>query len=576
MGTENAENGKQRKKIETFDDILPYIGGAGRYQWLLFVLLLPFSIVYACLYFTQIFITLLPNEYWCRVPELDGWNLTERERIYFSIPNASANELAIDPTVPYSKCLVYDVNFTQYLIEKKTPDATWPVKPCQTWSFNYSTVPYASIAAELEWVCDKAYYSSVAQTLFFVGSIIGGFVFGYVADHHGRLPALIACNTVALLGSIATSFSNSFWSFCLCRLFVGTAFDNCFNILFIIVIEYVDPKRRTFMVNMSFGFYFAASTSLLPWIAYYVADWRLLSWITATPAVIVFAGPWIIPESARWYITNGKITQALKMLKKFERVNGMTVEKEIYDEFEQSCNETLKNDTSYSNDTVLSLFKKPRLAYLMVMLIIYWLLIIVVFDGSVWNMKLLHPDIFTSFSLAALTVLPSSIMLTLFLDKWGRRWMGFFSMLLCGVFSFIALATPTGSVTVAMGIIARFGVTIAASIGFQYVAEMLPTVARAQGVSLIHNIGYLAHMIGPYIVYLSEVSSSLPLTVLGLLSIIVAVQALSLPETLGQDLPQTLEDGNDFGREQNFWWVPCMSSSSEKKKKYQKRKISGT
>ena len=59
-----------------------------------------------------------------------------------------------------------------------------------------------------------------------------------------------------------------------------------------------------------------------------------------------------------------------------------------------------------------------------------------------------------------------------------------------------------GAPTVAMAIIARLGVNIAVNIGFQYAAEMLPTVVRAQGVSLIHNIGYLAHIVGPYIIYL--------------------------------------------------------------------------
>lgn len=59
-----------------------------------------------------------------------------------------------------------------------------------------------------------------------------------------------------------------------------------------------------------------------------------------------------------------------------------------------------------------------------------------------------------------------------------------------------------------MAILARLGVNIAANIGFQYAAEMLPTVVRAQGVSLIHIIGYLAHIVGPYVIYL--VSAYIP------------------------------------------------------------------
>ena len=74
------EGGQNKPKIETFDDILPYIGEAGRYQWFLFVILLPFTFVYAFLYFAQFFITLIPEEYWCYVPELANTNLTDEEK----------------------------------------------------------------------------------------------------------------------------------------------------------------------------------------------------------------------------------------------------------------------------------------------------------------------------------------------------------------------------------------------------------------------------------------------------------------------------------------------------------------
>ena len=81
LDTSKAEEGAEtRKKIETFDDILPYVGDSGLYQWILFLLLLPFTFVYAFLYFTQFFLTLVPTEHWCNVPELDSWNLTDFQK----------------------------------------------------------------------------------------------------------------------------------------------------------------------------------------------------------------------------------------------------------------------------------------------------------------------------------------------------------------------------------------------------------------------------------------------------------------------------------------------------------------
>lgn len=53
-----------------------------------------------------------------------------------------------------------------------------------------------------------------------------------------------------------------------------------------------------------------------------------------------------------------------------------------------------------------------------------------------------------------------------------------------------------------MAIIGRFAVNISYNIGLQYAAELLPTVVRAQGVALIHIMGYVASILAPFIVYL--------------------------------------------------------------------------
>ncbi|XP_011169083.1 carcinine transporter [Solenopsis invicta] len=566
-------NEKIEKKIENFDDILPYVGEASRYQWFLFFLLLPFTFVYAFLYFAQFFITLVPAEHWCTIPELDAYNLTDHEKIAVGIPPATDEELRLESATLFSRCYMYDVNYTELLEQGvRQANLSWPIIRCkQGWTFNHTMIPYASIAAELEWVCDKTFLGSAAQSAFFVGSIIGGLIFGYIADHYGRIPALVSCNAVGFFASIATAFCNSFWSFCIARMIVGSSFDNCFNVLFIIVIEYVGPKYRTLVANMSFGIYFAAAAGLLPWIAYWIADWRILSVATAFPMIVAFLGPWLVPESARWYIMSGNVDKAIIMLKKFAKVNGKEVKQEVFEEFEKSCRSMIEKDQSHNQYTVLHLFKLPRLARITVMLVIYWLLMILVFDGHVWNMKLLDPDVFTSFSLAAMTELPAAILLALFLDRWGRRWMGFASMFICGIFSFIAIGTPPGALTVTMAILARLGVNIAANIGFQYAAEMLPTVVRAQGVSLIHIIGYIAHIVGPYVIYLADINQHLPLIALGLLSFLDAFLTLALPETLDQELPETLQEGNDFGTDQSFWWIPCISSTPQLKKSLRKK-----
>lgn len=58
-------------------------------------------------------------------------------------------------------------------------------------------------------------------------------------------------------------------------------------------------------------------------------------------------------------------------------------------------------------------------------------------------------------------------------------------------------------------------------------------------------------------------SSFLPLTILGLLALIGAVVGLMLPETLGAILPEKIEDGENFGKDQSFWDFPCCQRPKE-------------
>ncbi|KAK9744821.1 Sugar transporter [Popillia japonica] len=117
-----------------------------------------------------------------------------------------------------------------------------------------------------------------------------------------------------------------------------------------------------------------------------------------------------------------------------------------------------------------------------------------------------------------------------------------------------------------MAIIGRFAINISYNIGLQYAAELLPTVVRAQGVALIHIMGYVASILAPFIVYLANISPSLPLLILGILGVVGGILALFLPETLDHELPQTLQDGENFGLHQKFLDFPCTKKKTAEEK----------
>ncbi|XP_075988669.1 organic cation transporter protein-like [Anticarsia gemmatalis] len=544
---------KEKKKATDFDDLLPYVGEFGLYQKILFLLMIPFAFFVAFVYFSQIFMTIVPEEHWCWVPDLA--NLTVEERRALAIPPSNG---------PFShdRCKMYSTDFKQALAEgRTTPDDEWPVVACQYgWEYNKSDVPYDTIASELDWVCEKDNLAATAQAIFFCGAIVGGLVFGWIADKYGRIPALVGTNLLGFTAGVGTAFCDSFWSFAMCRFLVGLAFDNCFTMMYILVLEYVGPKWRTFVANMSIALFFTLAASLLPWIALWADDWRMFAMGTSLPFALAILTPWLVPESARWLVSQGKIDRALTILKKFERINKTKIPEKVLSDFTESSLKTIKeSEAECRTYSVLDLFKTPRLRRNAILLIVIWMAISLVFDGHVRNVGSLGLDIFLTFTIASATELPADTFLTAVLDRWGRRWLACGSMVISGIFSLLATAVPVGGPSASLAILGRFAVNISYNIGLQYAAELLPTVVRAQGVALIHIMGYVASIVAPFVVYLANISQDLPLLILGVLGIAGGLLCLFLPETMDTEMPQTLADGENFGKDQKFWDNPCFA-----------------
>ncbi|CAB0003962.1 unnamed protein product [Nesidiocoris tenuis] len=379
-----------------------------------------------------------------------------------------------------------------------------------------------------------------------------------MADRWGRIPALIGANMAGLLGGILTAMATSFWQFTVCRFLVGLAFDNCFTMMYILVLEYVGPKWRTFVANMSIALFFTMAACLLPWLALWISDWRWYMVVTTFPLISALFAPFTVPESARWLVSQGKIEKSILIIKKFEKLNGKHVEPSVYKEFSESCEKAVASEEGQSSYSVLDLFKTPKLRNTTILLIVIWMAISLAFDGHVRNVGSLGLDVYWTFTVAAATECPADIFLTFVLDRWGRRWLACFTMIFAGLFSLGATLVPYGLPSASLAILGRFSVNISYNIGLQYAAELLPTVVRAQGVALIHIMGYVASIISPFVVHLATINTNLPLIVLGIVGMFGGLLSLYLPETMDKELPQTLRDGEEFGKDQKMWHFPCI------------------
>lgn len=72
------------------------------------------------------------------------------------------------------------------------------------------------------------------------------------------------------------------------------------------VLEYVGPLRRTLVANLAIALFYMGATVALPWLALWVANWRLLTAFASVPMIASCAAHWILPESARWLLSQGE------------------------------------------------------------------------------------------------------------------------------------------------------------------------------------------------------------------------------------------------------------------------------
>ncbi|KAH8366149.1 hypothetical protein KR093_009748, partial [Drosophila rubida] len=544
-----------------FDDLLPEIGEFGLYQRILFVLMIPFSYIASFVYLSQIFMTLPPDNYYCYVRELASIQ-NEEERMKLSIPKES------DGT--YSHCRMYDLNYTALLKARNRSEyinSSVAQVPCRQGYVYDDQFSFRTAAMDFNWVCSNDAYGTFAQMIFFFGSLIGCLGYGFLADRIGRVSALVSSCGIAFLGSVLTSFTTNFLGFSIARFMVGASFDTCFTMIYILVLEYVGPKYRTFVANMSLAMFYSPFTVLIPWLALSAGTWRKFSGLYALPVAFGVLGFCMLPESARWLVSVGKIDNAIELLQSVARRNGRTVSKMKWQAFRDSCEQFYREEIEGRNFTIASIFKRSRLARYMVLMIIIWMIISLVYDGHVRAASVLdRENIFVVFSIACATEIPGDLVVTITLDRFGRRWSAFGFTALSGIFSLFAANFTDPIYLLACALAGRFFANISYNIGLQWAAEVLPTVVRAQGVSFIHTMGFVAMLLSPPIIYMSNLSIPLMLNTLGVLGIVGGVLALLLPETLHQDLPQTLSEGNRFGKNQRIWHFPCCGPGAQRER----------
>ncbi|MET0981725.1 MAG: MFS transporter [Telluria sp.] len=166
-------------------------------------------------------------------------------------------------------------------------------------------------------------------TLFFIGMLVGAFVFGRLADRIGRRPVLMTAVIIDACCGVASAFAPDFTWLLVLRFATGIGVGGTLPVDYTMMAEFLPSDRRGRWLVLLESFW-AVGTILLAVLALVAVRWgddawRVIFFVTGLPALIGVVLRFFVPESPMYLNRSGKPEQARAVLQRVAEVNGREV-----------------------------------------------------------------------------------------------------------------------------------------------------------------------------------------------------------------------------------------------------------
>ncbi|XP_052009918.1 solute carrier family 22 member 7-like [Xyrauchen texanus] len=519
-----------------FENLLAEVGGFGKYQITLIVLLVIPRVTLPFHFLLNNFIAAIPSHH-CDISHLDAdgilGNLSKEERLTISIPEQEDGTPASCHMFSYPQF---------YLLANNTNTSELSIVECQNgWEYDNSTFKSA-LAAEFDLVCDRRGLNKATATIFFTGVMVGAAIFGWLSDRYGRKRMLMVSYLSAIVFAVASALSQSFIMFAIMRFFTGMGITGISIISIVLCVEWADIEHRT-LAGVMISLDWSISTMILPGIAYLVNDWRsLIVTVTAPLVMAVITWRWI-PESARWLIANGRLEEAHLYLSKCASTNNRENRLKAI-EPQTLANVIIaenKGDRKYS---YRDLVRSPNMRKLAVFTGITWFGVAFTYYGISLNISGFGLNLYLTQFIFGAIEMPAKLLAYLCLDKLGRRYSQVATLIATGSCIGITILIPRDlwlprTVVAVLG--KGFSETSFTCV-FLYTTELYPTVLRQNGLGYCSFVARVGVSLAPLVSLLDEVWLPLPQVLFCAVALIAGLLTLLLPETQNVLLPETIED----------------------------------
>jgi len=409
---------------------------------------------------------------------------------------------------------------------------------CSLWVYDQS-VFIDTVAADFDIVCDQAYLKPLSGTLRMSGLLIGSFIFGWLSDTCGRVPSLTLAGVLLFTSQIVAGFSTNYLMFSVLTVVMAAGGVGSYLVSFVLLFEWACPEYRT-MASVFAQIPFAVGYLFIVFIAWCIRSWQILQWVLAIPNSLFFLLYFIIPESPRWLVSQGKTERAIKSIKVAANSNNLQVPTEIHIEKSFSDDKTKKLG-------ICILIAHPVLCYRLIIMSLNWIVITLCFYGLSLNSA--NEDLFTGMSMMAFVELMAYIITLFIIDYFGRRPILSVCQLLAGLSCVCAGFVPMSYywLRLSLALVGKMGASAGFAVVFVYSAELFPTPVRNSAIGLCSTLARIGALLAPVIASLESVLAFLPFVIMGGAAMLVGSLSFLLPETRGGHLPETVEEAAALG-----------------------------
>lgn len=163
---------------------------------------------------------------------------------------------------------------------------------------------------------------TIVSSLLF-GAALGSFLGGRIADRRGRRGLIGALAVVFFIAAVACAFAPTIGVMIAARFVLGLAVGGASVVVPMYLAELSPAERRGRIVTQNELMIvsgqlaaFVVNAVLASVVPEQAAVWRWMLVVASLPAVVLFFGMLVVPESPRWLILHGRFAEGLAVLRR--------------------------------------------------------------------------------------------------------------------------------------------------------------------------------------------------------------------------------------------------------------------